>query len=374
MPDQFGGRAAIGSQVFPGFRPTNEVNASRHSVAGYLDAEGDLTRWLRIGAAGRTEHYSDFGNTVDGKLTVRVQPDPRFVARASASTGFRAPSLGQSFFSSTATNFLNLGQGLVPVESLTLPVDSPAAKVLGAAPLKPESSRHFGGGVVIAPIAALDVTVDDYNISIDDRIVLSGNFTAAPIAALLAPFGANSARFFTNAIDTRTEGVDVGANYHLPLHAAGDVRLRAGYNNTRTHIVGSVATPPQLAGFSSVLFDRIERRRIECGQPQDNVRLGGDWRRGRIGVNVNAGRFGEFCSFTLNPADDQEYSAKWLTDFEASFHAAGYMLAAGVQNAFDVFPDRNTTVNSFNGIQTFPSHSPFGMNGRAIYARIARTF
>jgi iron complex outermembrane receptor protein len=152
------------------------------------------------------------------------------------------------------------------------------------------------------------------------------------------------------------------------------VRLRAGYNNTRSKIVGSIDTPPQLAGFESVLFDRIERRRIECGQPKDSLRLGGDWRRNRLGVNVDLARYGRFCSFTASPADDQEYSPKWLTDLEASYRTAGYTLAAGVQNLFDVFPDRNFVVNSFNGIQTFPSHSPFGMNGRAIYARLGFTF
>jgi hypothetical protein len=174
------------------------------------------------------------------------------------------------------------------------------------------------------------VTVDYYRIAIDDRIVLSGNLTAAPIVELLRPFGANSARFFTNAIDTRTDGVDVLANYHLALHQAGDIRLRAGYSHAVTEIVGSVATPPQLAGFESVLFDRIERRRIECGQPSDNARLGGDWRRRRIGVNVNVARYGDFCSFTLSPADDQEYAAKWLTDAEASFRtgASCWQLAA----------------------------------------------
>jgi iron complex outermembrane receptor protein len=374
VPNQLDERAAIGAQVFPGFRPSNEVNASRHSVAGYVDVEGNIIGWLRLGAAGRAEHYSDFGNTVDGKLSARVQPDPRFVARGSISTGFRAPSLGQSFFSSTATNFLNLGQGLVPVESLTLPVNSAPAQVLGAVPLKPENSLNTSAGVVITPVSALSVTVDYYRIAIDDRIVLSGNFTAAPIAVLLAPFGANSARFFTNAINTRTKGVDVTANYTVTLGAGSDVRLRAGYNNTRTDVVGSIATPPQLAAYSSVLFDRIEQRRIECGQPKDSLRLGGDWRRNRFGVDLNVARYGEFCSFTLNPADDQDYAPKWLTDVEASYKAAGYTLAAGVQNLFDVFPDRNTTVNSFNGIQTFPSQSPFGMNGRAIYARIGRAF
>jgi iron complex outermembrane receptor protein len=374
VPNQAGGRAAIGAQVFPGFRPSNAVDASRNSAAGYVDVEGDVLKRLRIGVAGRAEHYSDFGGTLDGKLTARLQLHPRFIVRGSVSTGFRAPSLGQSFFSSTATNFLNFGQGLVPVESLTLPVNSAPAQVLGAAPLKPETSRHASAGVVITPVSALDITIDYYHIAIDDRIVLSGNFTAAPIAALLAPFGANSARFFTNAINTRTQGVDVNASYHIAMDAAGDLRLRAGYNNTETNIVGSIATPPQLAAFSSVLFDRIEQRRIECGQPKDNFRLGGDWQRHKLGVRLDAARYGEFCSFTLNPSDDQEYGAKWLTDLEASYRLAHYTFAIGAENLFDVLPDRNTTVNSFNGIQTFPSQSPFGMNGRTLYARIAWNF
>ena len=374
LPNQFGGRAAIGAQVFPGFRPSNEVSESRNNVAGYVDVEGNLTSWLRIGAAGRTEHYSDFGSTVDGKLTARVQPNSRVVIRGSISTGFRAPSLAQSFFSSTATNFLNFGQGLVPVESLTLPVNSAPAQVLGAAPLKPESSRHASAGVVFAPIADLQLTIDYYRIAIDDRIVLSGNFTAPPIAALLAPFGANSARFFTNAIDTRTNGVDVTASYRVRMQDAGDLWLRAGYNNTRTEIVGSIATPPQLAGFESVLFDRIEQRRIECGQPSDSGRFGINWRRNRAALAFDVNRFGSFCSFTLNPPDDQEYGAKWLTDIEASYLAGIYTLSVGAQNLFDVFPDRNIAINSFNGIQTFPSHSPFGMNGRTLYARIGWNF
>jgi iron complex outermembrane receptor protein len=361
--------------VFPGFRPSNEVDASRNSVAGYVDVEGDVLNWLRLGGAGRVERYSDFGSTVDGKLTVRVQPDRRFVIRGAVSSGFRAPSLAQSFFSSTATNFLNLGNGLVPVESLTLPVDSAAAQVLGAVPLKPEQSFNISGGVVIAPIESFDITIDGYRIAIDDRVVLSGNLTQPRIAELLAPFGANSARFFTNAIDTRTKGVDVAVNYRVKLQSAGDVALRAGYNNTHTKIVGSVATPPQLAEFEAVLFDRIERRRLECGQPKDSVRLGGDWRVSKVGINVNVARYGDICSLeTLVPADDQVFEAKWLTDLEASYRLASYTFAIGAQNVFNVFPDRNATPNSFNGIQTFPGHSPFGMNGRTLYGRIAYAF
>lgn len=371
VPNISGGVAAIGAQVFPGFRPSNEVDEARTSVAGYVDLEGDVLEWLRLGVAARTEHYSDFGNTLDGKLTVRVQPDRRFVVRGSLSTGFRAPSLGQSFFSSTATNFLNVpGQGLVPFESLTLPVSSPAAIVLGAQELKAENSTHISAGVALTPVTALDITVDYYRISIDDRIVLSGNFTGPRITELLSPFGANSARFFTNAIDTRTNGVDVTASYRVALQSAGDLRLTGAYNNTQTDIVGAVVTPPQLTGLELQLFDRIERRRIECGQPQDSLRAGADWTRSRWGANVVLARYGEFCSFTANPADDQVFEPKWLTDAEVSFRVAPNLtLAAGALNLFNVFPDRNIVVNSFNGIQTFPSHSPFGMNGRSIYGR-----
>ncbi len=135
-----------------------------------------------------------------------------------------------------------------------------------------------------------------------------------------------------------------------------------------------MTTPPQLAAYASVLFDRIEQRRLECGQPRDSLRLGGDWRRNRFGASLVAARYGEVCSFTLTPADDQVYGAKWLTDVGVSFQAGAFTLAGLVQNVFDVFPDRNTTVNSFNGIQTFPSHSPFGMNGRALVVRVGRTF
>ena len=262
----------------------------------------------------------------------------------------------------------------MPVESLTLPVDSPAAIALGASPLKPERSRNASTGFVVGPVKDFDLAVDYYHIAIDDRIVLSGNFTAAPIAVLLAPFGANSARFFTNAINTRTHGVDATAAYRLRL-GDGVLQLRAGYNHTQTRIHGPIVTPPQLAAYSAVLFDHIEQNRLQCGQPDDNLRLGASWRRRVFGLDVNESRFGSVCSFaSQNPADDQTFAPKWLTDAEASMHRGSYRVAVGVQNIFDVFPDRNSAVNSFNGIQTYPSQSPFGFNGRALYARLAWKF
>ncbi len=207
IPASNGARAVPGAQVFPGFRPSNAADISRNNVALYADLEGDVASRLRLGLAGRFEHYSDFGSNLDGKLTVRLQAHERFVLRGAASTGFRAPSLAQSNFSAVSTNFINIpGQGTVPVEVGTFAVTSPVAQALGATDLKPEDSVHLTAGFAFTPHKSFDFTADYFNIKIDDRIVFSGNFTGGAISAILAPFGATGARFFTNAINTRTQG------------------------------------------------------------------------------------------------------------------------------------------------------------------------
>ncbi len=335
FPDQFGRKAPAGAQVFPGFRPSNEVNAYRNSYAAYLDLEGNVLASLRLGLAGRFEHYSDFGNTKDFKFTVRFQPIQTLVLRGATSTGFRAPSLGQSFFSATSTNFLIVGGVLTPFEVGTFPVSSPVARALGAQDLRPEDSVHYSAGLVWDPSSALSFTADYFRIAIDHRIVFSGNFTGPRIAPLIAPFGVNGARFFTNAIDTRTKGFDLTANYKIDLAKAGTVRLSSAYSRAETTIVGTVATPPQLAGLAEVLFDRVERRRFECSQPKDNLRFAGNWRKKELGGLVRLSRYGEFCSFTANPADDQTYSTKWLTDLELSYDLGKYTIAIGAENLFE---------------------------------------
>jgi iron complex outermembrane receptor protein len=165
------------------------VDTGRDSYAVYLDFEADILRTVRLGLAGRFEDYSDFGNTSDGKITLRFQPIEPLVFRAAASTGFRAPSLSQQNFSSVSTTFLEFGGVLTPFEVATFRVESPEAIVLGAEPLKPEESTNLSAGVVIDPLPSLEFTADFWSIDIDDRIVLSGNFTGAIIRDLLAPFG-----------------------------------------------------------------------------------------------------------------------------------------------------------------------------------------
>jgi iron complex outermembrane receptor protein len=370
FPDQFGGRAPAGAQVFPGFRPSNEVDVHRDSYAAYLDLEGDVLSKLRLGLAGRYEDYSDFGSTSDYKLTARLQPVKAFVLRGAVSTGFRAPSLGQSHFSTVSTNFLAVGGVLLPFEVGTFPVGSPVGRALGARDLKPEESEHRSLGLVWNPVSAFELSVDYYQVDIQDRIVLSGNFTGAQVAALLAPFNVTGARFFTNAIDTETRGYDVTASYSLQGPALGSLRLWAGYNDTENEVTRIAPTPPQLAGLQEVLFDAIERRRVECGQPENSLRLSADWERDRTFAQVRQFRYGEYCLVDRQVVD-QTFGAEWLTDLEIGYRFQRFTLALGAQNLFDAFPDRNLEPNSNLGIFTYPSHSPFGMNGRFVYTRVS---
>ena len=371
--NQFGGRAVPGAQVFPGFRPSNEVDTGRNSVAVYADLEAEVLDPLRLGLAGRVERYSDFGSTADGKLTARLRVHRRVVVRGAVSSGFRAPALAQSYFSAISTNFLAVGGQLVPFEVGTFPVSSPQARILGAADLKPEQSVHGSAGVVLNPTDAVEITADLYRVDIDDRIVISGNFTGGRITELLLPLGATGARFFTNAIDTRTAGFDLNATYRLRLDTAGDLLLSAAYNTTDNDIERVADTPAPLAGLEQVLFDRIERRRVECGQPRNNYRLAGTWSRNVVSGNLRAARYGQYC-IVDRAVVDQNFEPEWIVDAEVSYRLDKAVLGFGVQNLFDTFPDENLPENANLGIFPYPSHSPFGMNGRFLYGRISYAF
>ena len=380
-PAQDGSRAAAGAQVFPGFRPSNEVDVSRNSKSLYADFEGDVTAKFRLGVAGRYEDFSDFGDTINGKITARYAPIKQWIFRAAASTGFRAPSLGQSWFSAVSTNFLRDASGnLAPFEVGTYPVNSPIALALGSKPLEPEESRNYSAGVVWEPRDDFELTVDYFHIDITDRIVFSGNFTGGKVRELLAPFGVTGARYFTNAIDTETNGFDVVARHDLDF-LGGRLDLSGAFSHNETDITRIAPPPPQLEGFQETLFDRIERRRVECGQPHNNFRGMESWSRGPLNITMRQSFYGEFCSFTLLRADgqatdDQNYSAKMIADAEVSYRWNDMTFALGAENLFNTYPERNipNSPQGNFGIFTYPSHSPFGMNGRYVYTRVEYRF
>ena len=390
-PNQAGGRAAAGAQVFPGFQPSNEVDVSRNSKAIYADLEGDVHARFRVGIAGRYEDFSDFGSTANGKITARFTPMKQLILRAAASTGFRAPSLNQGFWSAISTNFIPNSQGVVEaVQVGTFRVNAPIARALGATDLKPEESRNVSAGVVWQPLPNLELTADYFHIDIEDRIVYSGNFNQDALKPILEPFGVGGVRFLTNAIDTETNGYDLVANYQRPL-LGGRIDLSAAYSNNKTEVVHVEPTPGPLQSFGQTLFDRQERRRFECAQPQDNTRLMQSWNRSGWNVTARESRYGDYCSLTLSAIDDQTYEAEWVADAEVSYRWNQYTFAVGAENLLDTFPDRNriwrtgtgpgTTVpgvlaqqSGAGGTNSYPINSAFGMNGRFVYTRITYRF
>ena len=382
--------AAPGSQVFPGFKgdsggKSNDAGVhSRNNSALYVDFSSDLTKDLLVDVAGRAENYSDFGSTTTGKIATRYQLVQGLALRGSASTGFRAPSLMQEYFASTATNFV----AGVPFDIKTLPANTREAGALGASPLKAEKSRNFGFGFAAEPISGLSFTADYYHIEIDDRIVLSNNFTGPTAIAALATIGItgiSGGRYFTNAIDTRTRGYDVIANYGLSLTNSTLLRLSAAYNHNTTRVTRVDTLPTNLSGLKASLFDRVEQARIELGNPENNLILSGNFTMNELGLNLRTQRFGKVTSYGATPTNaagplDQTFSPKWITDLSASYSLRRFKVTAGADNIFDVYPDRNNSNGSLTpenggtsnfGIFPYAGITPFGFNGRFLYTKLS---
>ncbi|MEO6064584.1 MAG: TonB-dependent receptor, partial [Lysobacterales bacterium] len=304
-------RAAGGSQVFPGFRPTDAGTNGRDSYSLYLDFEADITEQFSAGLAVRYEDYSDFGTTTSGKLSARYAFNDQVAIRGTASTGFRAPSLQQQFFQSTATNFI----GGVPFDVRTFAVNNPTAIALGAEPLKAEESESFGLGLVLQPADALYITIDGYSIDITDRISLSENLIGTAVTTFLQNrgiFGVTGGRYFTNALDTRTRGVDIIGTYRWDV-GSGSVDLTAGYNYSKTTIERIAPNPAVLTtgGLNLLRIGRVEQGRIEIGAPRDKFLFAGIWNTGNWSFGATATRYGEFTvlfdAVQTTPTRDQTF-------------------------------------------------------------------
>ncbi|MFW6412999.1 MAG: TonB-dependent receptor plug domain-containing protein [Oceanicaulis sp.] len=362
---------AGGAQVFPGFQPANALDEDRDAFSLYADLEADVTGRLLIGAAARAESYSDFGETVTGKLSARYELTDQLALRGAVSNGFRAPSLQQAFFTSTATVFQ--GTPPVPVETGTFPADSAVAGALGGEALDAEESVNYSAGFVFTS-GAFALTVDAYAIDIDNRVVLSENLSGPAVATLLSNAGVtgvSSARFFINGVETETRGVDVVATYALPTERYGDFDFTLGFNTTETDVVAA-PTSEVLPGVA--LFARREIARFEDGQPDSKLIASADWERDAFSGFVRATRYGELTDSATDPAGDEVLSAKTLVDAEVTARVAdGLALSFGANNLFDEYPDTTAADprldSTFGRIFPFSGFSPFGFSGRYLYAR-----
>jgi len=365
---------ASGAQVFPGFRPSNQVNQDRTAVGAYLDLEANLTEKLLGSTALRVEDYSDFGSNVSGKIALRYDFTEAFALRGSVQTGFRAPSLPQQYFATTSTNFING----VPFDITTFPVSDPVAIALGAQPLDAEESVNYSLGAVLR-LGEVTVTVDAYRIDIDDRIVLSENLTQANVRQFLQDqgfVGIGGGRFFINGVDTETEGLDVVVSW--PWQAAGagafDFTLVANYNKT------DVTRVPATAPLSALmppppLFDRINILTFEEGNPENKYAAIVNWKLNRLGATLRATRYGEALDPGTSAALDFRLGAQTLLDLEARFEVNDNIrVALGAENLTDEYPDAFPAARNATGNTPFSNYSPFGRSGRYVYGRVAIDF
>ncbi len=369
-----GSPTASGSQVFAGFRPSNEVDEHRNAVGAYLDLEANLTEQLLGSAAVRVEDYSDFGSNLSGKLALRYDFNEAFALRGSVQNGFRAPSLQQQFFTATSTNFING----VPFDITTFPVADPIAVVLGAQPLDAEESVNISLGAVMN-FGEATLTLDAYRIEIDDRIVLSENLVAANVRDFLSAqgfIGIGGGRFFINGVDTETRGIDLVFNW--PWHAgdAGEFDFTLTANRNDTDVTRVPVTQP-LAQLTPppVLFGRINVLTFERGTPKDKFGAQANWSQGRWGATLRATRYGEVLDPGTTPALDATFRAEILVDLEARVELAeGLGFALGADNLFDEYPDPFPVARNATGTTAFSNYSPFGRSGRFIYARLSYEF
>lgn len=353
-----GGNA--GSQGFPGFQPVDTIDASRNSRAAYVDMELRTTPRLLVTGAVRAEDYSDFGNTVDGKVSFAYAAKNTLNLRGSASTGFRAPSLHQRHFSSTFTDFIAGEAADVKLARN----DSELARLVGIPPLKEEQSRNYSVGLTWNARATTAMTVDVYRIDIDDRIVLTGGFTEDIITAqnLL------EARFFTNAIDTKTQGVDFTLS-----HTTGPWSGALALNLNETDVV-RVNAAPGLAGKEDIYFNKRERLFVEGSAPKTKGVVSADYRPGRWNAGARLSYFGETEVGTWTQLDDpdapsQHYDPRVTTDLHAGFELPRNLtLTIGGTNVFDVQPTEQDPAETENGARW--ENVQMGINGAAYFVRL----
>jgi iron complex outermembrane receptor protein len=352
--------------------PENTVNKSRTVAGIYTDLEMEFAKRLLIDAAGRHEYYNDFGGNLAGKIATRYKFSDKFSIRGSFNNGFRAPSLQQRYYSATkrtgTTPVTN-----EPVVTGTFPNDHYVAKAFGVPSLQAERSLNISGGLTATLFNHIRVTADAYWIQVKDRIVLGGTFdkNSPAVRQILRSFPeVNSATFFSNAINTRTHGVDIVLNGNWKIQKANLLVMLAG-NFTQTTLFGSIKTakniPPDSVNINA-LVDRYARGRLEHGQPDSKIIFLLNYKINKLSFLLRNTRFGKTAVLAADPtlSSDENFSPKILTDFSFSYAPKSWLtITAGANNIFDVYPDRlQDPANTEEGTFIYSAEaSPFGFYG-----------
>jgi iron complex outermembrane recepter protein len=377
--------AAAGSQVFFGYTPDQTMSTWRNNLGVWADLETDLHSMFRVATAARFENYSDFGSTLTGKVAARFQPFEQLILRSAVSTGFRAPSLSQSYYTHISTSWrTNATTGEQEQFELgEFSVHSPEAKALGAKPLKEERSRNFSAGFAATPFSGFNFTGDVYLIRVDDRIVLSNTLAVNSsteagrrIQQLLAPYGAEAVKYFMNAFHTETRGLDLTASYRLLFGENRLLETSVAYNYNEQKLIGDIVTPDILLGMGTLIFPEATRVAIEKGRPRDRVNGRMRYTHGPIKTSLVANYYGEITSLLqeVPTYELQVNPGKWITDADVAFQLPrGLELAVGADNLFDIYPARNP--HGFDASGGAPYNSgAWGRNGRFVWTRMRVNF
>jgi iron complex outermembrane receptor protein len=370
--------AAGGAQVLAGFSPASAVDETRSNIAFFAELDTYLSENWNLVFASRFENYSDFGSTITGKLASRYVLNDNLSLRGAMSTGFRAPSLAQTSYKSIATVFED-GQ---PNEVGLFPVDTIAAKTLGAKALEAEESINFTAGFIYE-YEDFSLTLDAYQIDINDRIVLSENLSGSAVEQILQNAGENNVqrvRYFTNAIDSTTKGADIVATYRFDLDTLGALNLSAAVNFNDTEVTNVKANPPELSalGEDYQYFARREIARFEDATPKDKWNLVATWRYAQWSTTLKTTRYGKVKDPSSNVDNDEVLNAKWITDLDVAYRInAQWRVAIGANNLFDQYPQDtvgNIGFSNFNQIFPYSAFSAYNTDGRFVYAKASVTF
>ncbi|MGK5081416.1 TonB-dependent receptor plug domain-containing protein [Janthinobacterium sp. HLX7-2] len=366
---------AGGAQGFAGFRPANAGSHSRHNESIYVNLEAEVTKKLSGGVALRHERYSDFGSTTSAKGSARYAFNDAFSLRGTVSSGFRAPSLAQQYYTITTTNFQVINGVNTATETGTFAVNTPQARALGAQDLKPEKARNYSLGLQFQPNRNFTTTVDAYRIDIDNRILFSANLALndalkAQLAAQGTAVGA--VRYFTNAVDTRTQGVDIVSTYRIDLQDKYRLDFTVAYNHNKSSVEKIAANPAVLTANNLLLIDRQTINRTTVGSPKDKFSLAADYAFGIWNAHGVVTRYGSFTVPQNDAKLDQTYDPQWVLDVSGSVKLGkNWRLVAGIDNVTDRYPAQITSLGNLNvnGTQPYSGFAPNGFNGRYYYAK-----
>jgi iron complex outermembrane receptor protein len=373
-----------GSAGFQGFRVQDQADATRNSVAAYVDLDTHITQEWELGSAARVEHYDQVGSKLAGKLTSRYDFSPSFAIRGAVSNGFHAPSLAQQYYSNT---------GVAPTQAyVQMSPGSPGAKLLGAPDLKPETSTNISVGFVLVPVKDTHLTVDAYQIDINDRIINSAQLNNSQLGVdaisangVVIPPGVNSSNtyvsFFTNGVDTRTRGIDAVFDFKtpFPLIQGSSIKwlLSAGYNATTIRRVHQA--PGVLAAAGLSLIGPEQRSNLTSAVPHTKVSLAGTYVRGDWDLTLRETYYGKSAQVQgYGPYYTYETAAAFITDIDVGRELIrGLKLNVGANNLFNKYPSKAPPLVYQNITYNYDQYShvtPYGINGGYYYVRLTASF